>query len=138
MSSSEVEFKISNIQMSKSSFELLSREPSGNYNTDVSVTSKISKSTNTVKVFIDIDVKSKSSAGADVYQMKTSFIGWFSFTGTHENPVVANFAKGNGPGIVYPFIRSAIANLSLAAGVPVITLPIINFLKFPVKVEVED
>lgn len=136
---SETSFKVPQIKMSKASFELLSTEQTTSFDTKMDVVSKIFKNSPTVKVFIEIAILGKSDKGVDVFKMSAVFIGDFTYDGAPKvDQTIENFAKGNAPAILYPFTRASMANLCLAANLPVITLPIINFFKFPVKIEIEE
>ena len=59
---------------------------------------------------------------------KIKMLGVFEFS--ENTPLTSEeFAKKNGPAIIFPFLREHLATLSMKAGIAPILLPPINFVK---------
>ena len=81
------------------------------------------------KLFINLTINFSSGIG-EIEEIKVliSMLGIFEFSENTDIPII-DFAKINGPAIIFPFIREHLSSLSLKAGINPILLPIINFVK---------
>lgn len=87
---------------------------------------------------ITVDMSFNTTAKEDdekIFNLSAGYKGIFTYTDGTTQKSVTSFAKANAPAIIFPFLRAAIASMTLAAGVPPIILPVMNFTNFPVKVE---
>lgn len=89
------------------------------------------------KIIVEISFNTTAKEGDEkVFNLSAGYKGIFTYSvKPAESKLIAGFAKMNAPAIIYPFLRASIAGITLAAGVPPMTLPVINFTKFPVVVE---
>lgn len=74
----------------------------------------------------------------DFFSLDLVYFGQFSFNDHEDTATLNNFAKANAPAIIFPLLRSAVAMITIGAGVPPLTLGTINFYKFPVQLEEVD
>ena len=88
------------------------------------------------KIIVELSFNTTAKEGEEkIFNLSAGYRGVFAYTETSEPQSIAGFAKTNAPAIIYPFLRASIASMTLAAGVPPMTLPVINFTTFPVVVE---
>ena len=88
------------------------------------------------RIIADISFTATAKEGDDkIFNLSAGYKGIFSYSSDAPPKNVISFTKINAPAIIFPFLRSAIASLTLTVGVPPLILPIINFTNFPVKVE---
>jgi preprotein translocase subunit SecB len=88
------------------------------------------------KIIVEFSFNTTAKEGDEkIFNLSTGYEGVFTYTEPSDPQKIAGFAKTNAPAIIYPFLRAAVASMTLAAGVPPMTLPVINFTKFPVVVE---
>lgn len=140
------------LEKAESPFKLVSRPIISSYNFELQedaesiiskvtptldVTSKISVGGKTIETFLALQVKATTDSGADAYELAINVYAKFLYSGTNGEAEMDNFSKLNGPAIIYPFLRASLFNMCFAAGIQPVTLPVINFHKFPVHVEKE-
>lgn len=101
---------------------------------------KINENSNIIDITVDCNVNDKLVIVKEVLKFQTivdnikqvdisiSMVGNFEKFG--EFPLSPEeFGKVNGAAIIYPYIREALSNLSLKAGLGNIILPTVNFVK---------
>lgn len=121
-------YKLLNIILIESDFERQANIEFTNphFNNELNINVEDSKKGN--KLFITVTASLKGMLkGEKQFSFLTKYVGIFEFDDNLELST-EQFAKINGPAIVFPFIREHIANLSLKAGIDPILLPPINFV----------
>ncbi len=66
----------------------------------------------------------------DLFYLKGSLIGVFSFEETQEEDKISELLVINGVTILFPYLRSAISAISNAVNVPTIIIPTINVIEY--------
>ncbi len=66
----------------------------------------------------------------DLFYLKGSLIGVFSFEETQEEDKISELLVINGVTILFPYLRSAISTISNAVNVPTIIIPTINVIEY--------
>jgi len=95
----------------------------------------VEKTTNKITVELSFDATAKEG-DEKIFNLSTGYKGIFAYNAVPSEPrSIIDYAKINAPAILYPFLRAAITSITLAAGVPPLTLAVINFTRFPVVVE---
>lgn len=102
----------------------------------VEVVSRVSKSQKTIITFITVSAEAKIDQ-EKLFEINATIMGSFIGEGTSPEEC-EGFAKANAPAIVFPTLRAWVSNITLSAGYPPIMLPLINFQKLKVVVEVQD
>ncbi len=69
-----------------------------------------------------------------IFKFSASFYGLFYYDESTVESDRQLFCKANAAAIIFPSFRASIASATLATGYPPLTLPIINFFRFPVDV----
>jgi preprotein translocase subunit SecB len=88
------------------------------------------------RIIVELSFNTTATEGDQkIFNLSTGYKGVFVYEETTEASSITNFSKINAPAIIYPFFRAAIAGITLAVGVPPLTLPIINFTKYPVVIQ---
>jgi preprotein translocase subunit SecB len=64
------------------------------------------------------------------FTLVISITGSFIFNGDINEEGFLNFCKNSGTAILFPFLRSAIANITAATNIPPVMLPVINVNAF--------
>jgi len=98
---------------------------------------KIKKSDSIIEVNMLFSTQVNQSDGNKLFSLAAEYMGRFAYDSSLQDENVLKFAKLNAPSIIFPFLRAAIASLTLSAGYPPLNLPVINFTKQEVKVEAE-
>lgn len=99
--------------------------------------SQVSKKKKEIKVFLNYSATA-SEGETNLFKLAAVYYGSFKATDATTDEQLVNFAQANAPAIIFPLLRAAIATITLASGFPPLTLPIVNFLKNPSKVELID
>jgi preprotein translocase subunit SecB len=68
------------------------------------------------------EVKEKDA----LFDIKCVMIGMFSKITGSENMELDEFAKYNGPALMFPYIRETIASTTVKAGIPPVIIPPVN------------
>ena len=94
----------------------------------------VEKSVN--KIIVELSFNATAKEGDEkLFNLSAGYKGVFVYAAQTESHLITSFAKINAPAIIYPFLRASIASITLAVGVPPMSLPVINFTKFPVAIE---
>ena len=64
------------------------------------------------------------------FSMVISLSGRFTFNGDIDDEGFFNFCKNNGTAVLFPFMRAAIANVTVTANMQPLMLPLINVNEF--------
>lgn len=82
------------------------------------------------KIFITVTLNfTAGKSNEEEIKALIKYLGIFEFENSSELPL-DEFAKVNGPAIIFPFMREHLATISMKAGIAPILLPPINFVKF--------
>ncbi|PKQ68891.1 protein-export chaperone SecB [Raineya orbicola] len=125
----ETGFEIVNILLLESNFR---REPLVSFENlvkNLSFNMGYSQKSNLLNVVIETswEEKNKNTQLVEI-EAKIKMVGVFRYN-DKTSVKVEEFAKVNAPAIIFPFIREQLANLSLKAGIPLILLQPINFVR---------
>ncbi len=104
---------------------------------EIKVKSKVKKTTREIVVYIDFATIAHE-AKTDLFRLNVSYFAHFKAGESVTFDKLESFAKLNAPAIVFPTLRACISTVTLAANFPPLTLPIINFQKNPVALEILD
>ena len=97
-------------------------------------TVKVSKSAGEIQVFLNLSLIAHEQQN-DLFELSAMYYGSFKVRGEVTTANLQTFASLSAPAIVFPLLRAAVATLTLSAGFPPLTLPVMNFQKVAVKVE---
>ena len=125
-------FELLSVALLKASFERpLDLEFSGEHvktSTSIKVTFRITEEPNSqIEVELTVEVDVPTTEGRQPMQVSATMLGIFFPHGNPPEGVVNSFGNVNGPAILYPFVREAIANLTIKGNVAPILLPTMNF-----------
>lgn len=135
----EAEFKILETKITEMKFVAgnapLTSKPVLNHHLDV--VSRVSKEHKTIFTFITLRAIAKVES-ENLFEINATIMG--SFSGNELTTVASceGFAKANAPAIIFPTLRAWISNITLSAGYPPIMLPLVNFNKVKVEVQLLD
>lgn len=121
-------YKLLNIILIESNFKRQANIQFTNpdFNNELNINVEDSKKDN--KLFITVTASLEGTLKEEnQFSFLTKYVGIFEFDDNLELSI-DQFAKINGPAIIFPFIREHIASLSLKAGIDPILLPPINFV----------
>lgn len=140
MKQQEAIFQISSMRIGKIDFEFTEKKSveKPSIKTNIELLSKVSIRHRAVENIIKLSVVAETSEGI---LFKLDLTHFASFVCTSENAqkeIYENFSKYNAPSIVYPSIRTAVATVTVASGIPSVLLPLMNFMNYPSKVEFLD
>jgi preprotein translocase subunit SecB len=62
----------------------------------------------------------------NLFNIKCTMLGIFSIMAGNENMSLKEFSHHNAPALVFPYVREAIASITVKAGIPPVILPPIN------------
>lgn len=79
---------------------------------------------------LDILIWDKAEENNYPFTLKLKIVGFFSADSTMEEEEFSIMCKYNGASILFPFLRSAAADVTKAANITSLTLPLINVKKF--------
>lgn len=121
--------KVLNILLLESTFKRFIEvlfEP-GNVNNDINI--NVSHQIENNQIFVTEKISFSMAAGDNkIMEAEITMLGHFEKFG--DAPLsLEDFAKVNGPAIIFPFIREQLATQTLKAGIGQIILPPINFVK---------
>lgn len=105
--------------------------------TKFSTVCRVAKSEKTIQVFFEYSATAREK-DEDLFKLSISYFGVFTANKDTTDEQLISFAKLNAPAIIFPLLRATIATLTLGAGVPPLSLPIVNFHKVKVQLEVVD
>jgi preprotein translocase subunit SecB len=97
---------------------------------DMNVTSNIGDES--IGVFLTVTLK-QHFEGTNNIEAKIVTAGLFKQKGEHSQQVIDSFCNINAPAIIFPFVREAIANLSMKAGIQPILIQPVNFIELSRK-----
>lgn len=125
-------FELLSVALLKASFERpLELELSGGHvktSTNIKVTFRVTEGPNShMEVELTVGVDVPTVAGKQSMQASATMLGVFMPHGNPPKEVVNSFGNVNGPAILYPFVREAIANLTIKGNVAPVLLPTMNF-----------
>jgi preprotein translocase subunit SecB len=69
------------------------------------------------------------------FSLVVSLSGSFVFDGDMDNESFLNFCKASGTSVLFPFLRSAVANITATGNVQPLMLPLINVHNFLMELE---
>lgn len=76
---------------------------------------------------IGVEIKSRASDEAALLLVEA--VGLFRLVGEFDERVWRNYQNISAPGIVYPYVRAFISNLTVMAGVTAVTIQPVNFAR---------
>lgn len=136
----ESDLKLIETRLIKSGFECFNAVRLGPIemeNQTLSAVSNVSKSKKEIRVFLTYSTSTKEKT-QPLFKLSCEYFGLFRAGDATPPEQLEAFAKLNAPSIVFPLLRASIATLTIAAGFPPLTLPVINFHKMGVKIELID
>ena len=89
---------------------------------DTSIDSEINKGITSIEMRLWEEAEEKNKP----FSLRIKITGYFSSEAEVESEDFAHLCKYNGSAILFPFLRSAIADLTKTANVPPLVLPLIN------------
>lgn len=96
--------------------------------TKINVTARVSDNEGgNIEVELTVSVDIPTIAGKQSMQVSATMLGVFLPHGNPPKEVSDSFSNVNGPAILYPFVREAIANLTIKGNVAPVLLPTMNF-----------
>ena len=137
MSNSNTQFRLNRISLVKSIFELktIGFQPSDKLSIDINTS--FNASDKSVLVFVEVSVS--DSTQPEELTLTVRMAGEFSINNPNEKVAsmsAEQFAKVNGPAIIYPYVRQVVRHLTLESSMPSpVILPIVNFQAFQQKAE---
>lgn len=125
-------FELLSIALLKASFERpLELGLSGGHvktSTNIRVTFRIKEEPDShIEVELSVSIEVPTVAGEQSMQASATMLGLFQTHGNPPQDIINSFGNVNGPAILYPFVREAIANLTIKGNVAPVLLPTMNF-----------
>ncbi|WP_310392773.1 protein-export chaperone SecB [Hymenobacter sp.] len=74
-----------------------------------------------------IGVEIKSEASDTIALLNVEAVGLFKLVGDFDERIWRNYQNISAPGLVYPYVRAFISNLTVMAGLTAVTIQPINF-----------
>lgn len=102
-------------------------------NSNLISTVEILRSKAQLAVTLTFSVEAKQ-AEQSLFRLIATYRGQFAYSASLKEENLQKFVTANAPAIVYPYLRGAVAMLTVASGYPALTLPIINFHKIKTTV----
>jgi preprotein translocase subunit SecB len=137
MSKENTQFRLNRVSLVKSIFELktIGFQPSDKLSVDINTSFNASDES----VLVFVEVKISDSAQPEELTLTVRMAGEFSINKPGQKVgemSVEQFAKVNGPAIIYPYVRQVVRHLTLESSMPSpVILPIVNFQAFQQKTE---
>lgn len=137
MSKENTQFRLNRVSLVKSVFELktIGFQPSDKLSVDINTSFNASDES----VLVFVEVKVSDSAQPEALTLTVRMAGEFSINKPGQKVgemSVEQFAKVNGPAIIYPYVRQVVRHLTLESSMPSpVILPIVNFQAFQQKTE---
>jgi len=100
---------------------------------NLSPRSEITKASNQLTVKMSFNAKTTQEDG-ELFTIQLEYIGQFSYSSALKEDTVTAFANVNAPAILYPMVRAAVSFMTVSAGYPPLTLPVLNFQKIKTEV----
>ncbi|MCI4648919.1 protein-export chaperone SecB [Phaeodactylibacter sp.] len=135
MSKENTQFRLNRVSLVKSIFELktIGFQPSDKLSVDINTSFNASDES----IIVFVEVKVSDSNQPEELTLAVRMVGEFSINKPSEGGTKMNveqFAKVNGPAIIYPYVRQVIRHLTLESSMPSpVILPIVNFQAFQQK-----
>jgi preprotein translocase subunit SecB len=137
MSKGNTQFRLNRVSLVKSVFELktIGFKPSDKLSVDINTSFNASDES----VLVFVEVKVSDSTQPEELTLEVRMAGEFSINKLGEEGAkmsVGQFAKVNGPAIIYPYVRQVVRHLTLESSMPSpVILPIVNFQAFQQKTD---
>jgi len=135
MSKGNTQFRLNRVSLVKSIFELktIGLQPSDKLSVDINTS--FNASDESVLVFVEVNVSDRIQPKELTLTVRMA--GEFSVNRVSEEleeMSIEQFAKINGPAIIYPYVRQVVRHLTLESSMPSpVILPIVNFQAFQQK-----
>ena len=123
-------YKLTEIYLLESNFKRISnidfKDPSFKNNANIAVDHQILEG-QILHITVTLDYSAGKNRKKDL-TAKIKMVGVFKCESDAIIPI-DQFAKANGPAIMFPFLREHLASITLNAGISPILLPSVNFIR---------
>ncbi|APC07791.1 protein-export chaperone SecB [Neomoorella thermoacetica] len=88
--------------------------------------STVDETNNEITVDLFCNIFEEGPEKDNPFHLKVNLRGWFKTNSTVEKNELYRYAEINAPAILFPFLRTVVSSVTMAANVPPVILPLVN------------
>ncbi|AKX93417.1 protein translocase subunit secB [Moorella thermoacetica] len=88
--------------------------------------STVDETNNEITVDLFCNIFEEGPEKDNPFHLKVNLRGWFKASSSVEKNELYRYAEINAPAILFPFLRTVVSSVTMAANVPPVILPLVN------------